>query len=247
MHPRILATLRALVVVAVPLLLVGNMLWVLAQPWLVTALYALPGIPAPMAGSTATEQAALATTGVRAIQPAGAGIEPLRDARLPDGALAFTPREVTHMEDVRAVVDAFVIGWGVAAVVVVVGLLAARGFGGREAVLRALGRGAWLTLAVIGVAGLGMLVSFDAFFVAFHGVFFEGSSWRFEADATLLELYPERFWVLSGGLAAALILGQALALALLSRRRIGARPNPASAASRAGGEARTGRRSRPSG
>lgn len=218
----IVALLKALVMVAVPLLLVGNMLWVLAQPWLVPALYALPGIPDPMTGVSIREQADLAVAGVRAIQPAGDGVGILREARLPDGSLAFVPREVTHMDDVRSVVGAFVGAWALAVVAIVAAVLTSRRTSGRGRILRWLARGAWVTLAAMIVLGVGMLVAFDAFFVAFHGVFFEGGSWRFGPDSTLLKLYPEAFWSLAGGLAVALVVVQALALVLLARRRAGA-------------------------
>ena len=39
-----------------------------------------------------------------------------------------------------------------------------------------------------------MLLGFDRFFDDFHGVFFEGDSWRFARGDTLLRIYPERFW-----------------------------------------------------
>ena len=56
-----------------------------------------------------------------------------------------------------------------------------------------------------------MLLGFDRFFEDFHGVFFEGDSWRFARGDTLLRIYPEQFWERTS---------QAIAIA---RRRSGAR------------------------
>ena len=50
-------------------------------------------------------------------------------------------------------------------------------------------------------SALAMLADFDAFFDTFHGVFFDGDSWRFQHGDTLLGLYPDTFWVLAAGAA----------------------------------------------
>ncbi len=56
-----------------------------------------------------------------------------------------------------------------------------------------------------------MLLAWDSFFVDFHGVFFEGDTWRFAQTDTLLRLFPDEFWI---GVAA-WIAGITVALALV--------------------------------
>jgi integral membrane protein (TIGR01906 family) len=220
MSRRITIVTQLLLTVAVPLLLVGNMLWVLAQPWLVDALYAVPGIPIAMPELDSAEQAELAVMGVRAVQPLGDGTGPLSAARLPDGGPVFARDEVGHLGDVRALIHAFTIAWALALLIISVAVLARRRLGTERSVLRSLAAGGLLTLGVVGLLGVVMLLSFDTFFVAFHGLLFEEGSWRFGPEATLLHLYPEPFWALTGGLAVALIVGQALALVLVARRHL---------------------------
>ena len=65
-----------------------------------------------------------------------------------------------------------------------------------------------------------MAVAWNSFFVDFHGVLFEGDSWRFSRTDTLLRLYPDEFWMgvaawiagLTVALAIAIVVGTTLAL-----------------------------------
>jgi len=206
---------------ALPFVLVGNALLVLAQPWLVDAQYALPGFPEPLIELSGEQRADLAATGVRSISPwEGEGIDLLREARLPSGDPAFDAREVAHMSDVRGVVSGFMIAWLVGVASLVASALALRGAGAADGLMRrALGWGASATLAGFAALGLFMLVDFDAFFTGFHGVFFEGDSWRFASGDTLRSLYPDEFWGVAAGVAAGLIVLQAGVVLWRSRAR----------------------------
>ncbi len=84
---------------------------------------------------------------------------------------------------------------------------------------RGLAAGTRLTVAVVAVIGALMLAGFDAFFDAFHGLFFAGDSWRLPNPGTARSLYPDALWVLLGGTMVALVLAQAAALELVPRRR----------------------------
>jgi integral membrane protein (TIGR01906 family) len=205
----------ALTALALPFALVGNALLVLAWGWLPRALYALPGFPDDPLGLRGADRLGLAQVGVDAIQPWDAsGLDRLRAARLPDGAVAVTPEEITHMDDVRSVVTLVLVAWLVA--LVVLGLVWLRR---RDALREGLRVGGLLTLGLIGAAALAMAVDWEAFFTAFHGIFFEGDSWRFADEESLRRLYPYAFWQLAGGVLVALVVAQAVALWALARRR----------------------------
>jgi integral membrane protein (TIGR01906 family) len=211
--------LPLLVAAALPAFFIGNALLVLLHPWLIDAQYALPGFPDDGLGLTGDERRELAHTGVQSIAVwDGAGIERLRDARLPDGAPAFGAREITHMEDVRAVVTGFAWAWVAGVVALFAGAFALRRRHEPAALARGLRWGAWLTLGSFAALALVMLVDFDAFFDGFHGIFFSGDSWRFADDDTLLALYPDTFWGVAAGATAALVIGQALIAFLVAKR-----------------------------
>lgn len=221
MRPSPAAAAATLVVLAVPLVLLGNAIWILLNPWLVDLEYALPGFPAPAAEGpalTGSEREELADTGIESVRPFGDGAGVLRAAELPQGGPAFDLREIAHMQDVRDLVGRLLIAWALAlaALVAACAWLVRRAGGG--VVRRALARGAALTAGAMALIGLVMLVDFELFFDGFHGIFFEGDSWRFNETYTLRSLYPDEFWGVAGGLAALLVLAQGAVLALWAGR-----------------------------
>ena len=217
--PRGLATtLSTFIVIAVPLILLGNALWALLIPWFVDAQYALPGFPLDRDGVQEPLRTELAKTGVASVRPGSDGISLLEEARLANGEAAFERKEISHMADIRGLVSAILTAWVVALACAVGAGLALARLVDRAALGRALRVGAWLTIAAMGVFGLVMAVAFDAFFNAFHGVFFEGDSWRFDERFTLRQLYPDRFWSVAGATLAALVLLQAAIALLLARQ-----------------------------
>ena len=228
MRPKLAIALSALVIAAVPLVLVGNTLWVLANPWLVTAAYSVPGFPEDDRGLSDRERTDLAVAGIRAIRPGSDGVELLRDARLPGSAPAFADREIEHMRDVRGLIAGVLTAWAVALILGIAAALWLRRLGPPGSAGRALVAGAILTVAAMGLASALMLINFKVFFDAFHGVFFEGESWQFSSSYLLRQLYPDFFWGVAGGAMSALVVLQAVALiAVISRTRASrGRPSP---------------------
>lgn len=205
------------VVLCVPLVILGNAVAIMLVPWIADLLYALPGFPDDPFWLTDRDRADLAEIGIRAIWPLGGGPDLLREANFPDGRAAFTPREISHMEDVRALVRAAAVLW-VAAVallaVAIAWLHRTGGAAGSGVIRRGLGWGGLLTFGLIGAAGLLMLIGFDTAFDGFHGIFFEGDSWKFDDVRTLRRLYPDAFWGIAAGALVVLALAQATALVL---------------------------------
>lgn len=221
---RVLAIVAVVAIALVtPGILVVNGLRVVARDWIVRFEYGRDGFPADRGGLTRDQRTALALTGLDAIRPGGDGVALLRRASLPDGSPAFNEREVAHMDDVRAV-----FGRALRAQLVVLAALLAGSVLLRRTMLRAvvplgLLAGALTTLAVALLAIPVILLGFDGFFTRFHGVFFEGDTWRFPSTDTLIRLYPERFWEDVAQLVAGLTLLQAILLvpvAWLWRRRV---------------------------
>ena len=219
MRRKLAIALSVLIAAAVPAILIGNTLWMLINPWLVHAQYALPGFPADPHGLSDQERTDLAVTGIRSIRPGPDGVELLREARLPSGDPAFEEREIQHMGDVRSLVAGFLTVWAIALVLAVAAALGLRRLGAPGSVGRALVAGAYLTVAAMALVGLIMLIDFEFFFDGFHGVFFEGDSWRFNSSFLVRQLYPDFFWGVAGGTMTALVVLQALALVVGFRQR----------------------------
>ncbi len=219
MRPKLAAVLAALIVAAVPAVLIGNALWVMVNPWLVHAQYAIPGFPDDAFGLSDAERTDLALTGVDSIRPGTEGVELLREARLPSGGEAFDQREIDHMQDVRGLMAAFFILWAAALALGIAAALALRRLGSGRRISVALKRGAVLTLAVMAAAGLVMLVDFEFFFDGFHGIFFEDETWEFNETYLLRQIYPDFFWGVAGAAIAAAVALQALVLFAAFRGR----------------------------
>ncbi|MGZ5387644.1 MAG: lipoprotein intramolecular transacylase Lit [Solirubrobacterales bacterium] len=219
MRPKLAAALAALIVAAVPAVLIGNALWVMINPWLVHAQYAIPGFPDDAFGLSDAERTDLALTGVDSIRPGTEGTELLREARLPSGGEAFDQREIDHMQDVRELMAAFFVLWAAAVVAGIAAALALGRLGYGNRVTLALKRGAVLTLAAMAVAGLVMLIDFEFFFDGLHGILFEDETWEFNETYLLRQIYPDFFWGVAGAAIAAAVALQALVLFAAFRAR----------------------------
>lgn len=107
----------------------------------------------------------------------------------------YNERELSHMVDVQNLaVGALWLDYALGALIVLAALGLWRA-GLFVSAARGLFNGAVLTLAIFGVLGLFALVAFNTFFVAFHRIFFVGDSWMFAYTDSLIQFYPQPFWV----------------------------------------------------
>jgi integral membrane protein (TIGR01906 family) len=145
-----------------------------------------------------------------------ADISFLSDLTFPDGSPLYNERELSHMHDVKDVVQpALAVGYLAWFIALGIGVWARWGRWW-PGFLRGVRRGGWLTVGIVATLGLFAATSFWSFFSDFHGLFFSGNSWLFEYSDTLIRLFPIRFWqdaFLCGGLVA-LAGGLVLALGL---------------------------------
>jgi integral membrane protein (TIGR01906 family) len=112
----------------------------------------------------------------------------------PDGSPLYNARELSHMQDVKRVVQpTLVIGYGAWLLMIASGLWAGFG-GGWPEYVRGLRRGGWLTVGLVVVIGIFAGVSFWQFFTLFHELFFSGNSWLFLYSDSLIRLFPLPFW-----------------------------------------------------
>lgn len=204
------------VTVVTPALLVVNGLRLVAHDWIVRFEYGRDGFPDDRYGLAREERTELALTGLESIRPGSEGVNLLERSRLPDGAPAFTAREIEHMADVRGVFTTALRLQLVAAVALALTALALSRTRLRHAVPLGLMLGALVTLAVAALAIPVILLGFEGFFARFHEVFFAPGTWTFPSSDTLIRLYPERFWEDVSQIVAGLTVLQAVFLAPLA-------------------------------
>lgn len=122
------------------------------------------------------------------------GIDFLSTQTLPDGSPLYNTRELSHMDDVKRLVQLALKVWQASLGLLIGFGLMAWGAKWQGAFTRGLGRGGWLTIGLIIIILINVFISFDALFTAFHRVFFEGSTWIFLYSDTLIRLFPIPFW-----------------------------------------------------
>jgi integral membrane protein (TIGR01906 family) len=220
-----------LIMLLVPWALIGVGVRVLLTPAFLQFEYHLPGFPADDYGFSTADRLHWGMYGVNYLLN-DADISYLGDLRLSNGAPLFSPRELSHMHDVKVVTRGLLRVWYV--VLAGLALLGLWAWSAHwlTAYRRGLRLGGWLTLGLaaltaaigtLGTAGSGDL--FWQFFSDFHSLFFRGDSWLFAYSDTLIRLYPLRFWqdaVLYIGVIAALgALGLAYGLRDLPRKANG--------------------------
>jgi len=193
MQRRLVSAARLGIGVLVPVVLILTNVRLLLTPLFVSVEYSTPGFPDDPYGFTREERVRQAEI-ARAYLLNDAGPEFLADVRDPSGIALYNPRELSHMVDVKVLVQGAVRLW-TALVVLLAGVgLAAWRFASSGTVRRGFNLGARITLFLMAaLVGL-LLLSFSVLFTGFHQVFFQSGTWVFYTSDTLIRLFPMRFW-----------------------------------------------------
>ncbi len=194
MRERLWQVLAFVVVLALPLAIALTAVRLLLSPLFLQIEYKMPHFPRDPYGFTQQERLYWAEK-ARSFLLNSEDIDFLARLRFPDGRPVFDQRELRHMVDVKRVVRGALLVW-YATLAFLLG--AAVAFWQRQRwaqFRRAVHRGAWLTIYAMAGLLVVVLLAFGPFFVLFHRVFFEGDTWLFPYSATLIRLFPERFWV----------------------------------------------------
>jgi len=193
MSKTITQLLSWLVCVLVPLAVIMLAARLLMTPVFLETEYRMPGFPEDTYGFTMQDRLQWSKPSVEyLINSAGVGF--LAGLQFDTGQPIYNERELSHMTDVKAVVQKLLRLWYVdLALLVLLGLWAWRA-GWLPDYLTGLKRGGFLTAGLLlAMAGFAS-ISFWQFFTWFHSLFFSGDSWLFEFSDTLIRLFPIRFW-----------------------------------------------------
>ena len=152
---------------------------------------------------------------------AGASAEELAAA---DDAYTLAPEELSHLQDVNAVIARLMPVVLSCALLAAFCLMGSLQMWGPRSMGRPLAWAGGAVVALFAVLGVWALVGFDSLFAAFHGLFFADGTWTFPVDSLLICLYPEAFWVGMAGVWLAVtllvsILSLVCGIALIRRER----------------------------
>lgn len=215
---RLYRGLSWLVALATPVVIVLIMVRLVMNPLFLQWEYNRPGFPEDRYGFTIEDRMRWAPVAVEYLLN-DADISYLADLRFDNGQPLYNARELSHMVDVKMVVQRALTLLTLALLLLVaLGVWAWRA-GWLEIYRQGLVRGGWLTVFLLLTVLLTVLFTFGVFFTTFHNIFFAEGTWTFLYSDTLIRLFPERFWqdiaILIGG--GSLALGLVLALGLRKR------------------------------
>ncbi|MCX6064395.1 MAG: TIGR01906 family membrane protein [Chloroflexi bacterium] len=204
-----------LVTLLIPLAIIMLGVRLLMTPFFLDVEYRMPGFPEDAFGFQLKDRLQWSKPSVEYLVN-GAEINFLADLKFDNGISIYNERELSHMHDVKDVVQTLLKVWYVDLVVLgLLGLWAWRGNWLSDFLL-GMKRGGFLTIGLLVAMAAFAATSFWQFFTWFHSLFFSGDTWLFEFSDTLIRLFPIRFWedavAYIGGFS--IIVGLILALGL---------------------------------
>ena len=211
MNKTLVLIIRWLIVLAMPVLIVLLSARIMVNTWYPSFEYAKASFPPDLFGFTQAQRLEFGTISINflnAPESPEVAVKMLEALRLPgtDQPL-FTIYENQHMVDVKRLMDQLWRVLAIAAGVVIIGsaiLLIPRRT--RAEGYAAIFGGGLLTTGLLTALILLVLLAWNWFFVAFHGVFFDAGTWTFNWSDSLIRLFPDKFWFDAG----VLLVGGAL-------------------------------------
>ncbi len=193
MNPTLTRILTWFMTLAVPFFLLMTAIRLLFTPLYPQVIYRVPGFPPDPYGFTLADRLHWSAVSINYLLN-NSGIDYLANQRLSDGAPLYNERELSHMLDVKVLVQKMIVAWWILLVALVgLGLWAWRS-GWLPDFIHGLGNGGKLTIALIVLILAGVAISFNALFTGFHEIFFTGNSWIFYYSDSLIRLFPLPFW-----------------------------------------------------
>ena len=187
-------SLRIVITVALPFVLVLSNVRLVLMPWFPTFEYNRPRFPADAYGFSTDMRKFHARRAVEYLLNA-ASIDYLAEERFEDGAPLYNERELRHMQDVKVVTGRVLWVWrGALLFALTAGVALARQPATRPLLRAGVMAGAAIVVVALVVLLAYVLLNFNSFFTNFHRVFFESGSWMFSYSDTLIRLFPLRFW-----------------------------------------------------
>ncbi|HML39647.1 MAG TPA: TIGR01906 family membrane protein [Bellilinea sp.] len=182
-----------LISLCIPYFFIMTSVRALLTPAFLVVEYNMPGFPEDPYGFTQADRLHYGNISVKYLTNS-ADITFLSDVKMQDGTPLYNERELSHMLDVKNLVQATLKIWVAVGVILLLTIVAAAIGHWLPDVWRAFSRGGWLTLGVIVLILVGVALNFDALFTEFHHLFFTGDTWLFYYSDSLIRLFPIRFW-----------------------------------------------------
>ncbi len=190
---KVLSILNILVAVLVPFFLVMTSARIIMNPFFLDYEYNLSNFPPDEFGFTTQDRLHWGKISMNYLFN-NEGIDYLANLKFSDGKALYNERELSHMLDVKILIQVCLKVWyGIIAFLILMWLCALI-FHGKRGFWKSVSFGGWLTISLVLLILAAILINFDAFFSAFHAIFFKADSWLFYINDTLIRLFPEKLW-----------------------------------------------------
>ena len=156
--------------------------------------YGLIGFPEDTLGYTRVERTRLAEATIGYLN-SNNGISSLTNLTDSEGKTVYTTSEVSHLQDVKRVIEVASIVWYVIcglSIAFLIWMLVTKSW---AQIRHSFFWGAVFTIILMIVVVMLMILSFDSLFEKFHAVFFPQGNWTFSATSGLIRLFPLPLWV----------------------------------------------------
>ncbi len=189
----LVTVLQLFLSLSIPIILIISPLYLFFTPAMVRYEYSRAGFP-PATRFDRQERLRLSDTIVRYVR-GRESVESLRRIRTDEGGKALRESEIQHLVDVKKVLDGLFMAYRVALIVGLVAGVALLWLVGSAYLIKGIQNGVWITAGCMALVLVSAFVDFGTFFTRFHQMFFESGTWVFDAQDTLIQLYPLTFWV----------------------------------------------------
>ncbi len=190
---RINQILSLLVTISLPFVIIMLAVRILFTPLFLIIEYNFPGFPPDSYGFTTEERLKWGIDSMNYLFDR-TNTKSFSDLKFEDGSNIYNDREISHMIDVKVLLQKmlnfFYVILGIYILVLIVSIINKNS----QYFYKGLSRGGWLTIGLISVIIAGIVISFDQLFTLFHKLFFTGETWLFNYSDTLIRLFPMRLW-----------------------------------------------------
>jgi integral membrane protein (TIGR01906 family) len=193
MSKTISQTLKILIIVLVPLIIVPGVVRLLTTDHYLAFEYGKSDFPKDIFGFDQSQRLNHASDNLRYLvenKPS----DFLASQKHNNTAL-YDQREVSHMQDVQYVFQGVWRVWEISLILFFICALALLvSEGGSKQVAAGLKIGGLVTVGLFTLLGISAAVAWDGWFTLFHRFFFVDGSWLFNYTDTLIRLFPQKFW-----------------------------------------------------
>lgn len=185
--------MSSIVTLLLPFIILMAAVRILITPVFAKIEYQLPGFPEDKFGFSLQERLKWSAPSIKYLVNSE-DIAYLRELKFEDGTSIYNDRELSHMVDVKALVQIMIKVWLAVIALILFLVILLDSYKARDIMYKGFYWGGWLSIGFVLAMLLFVAINFNQLFTWFHYAFFEGDTWLFYESDTLIRLFPLRFW-----------------------------------------------------